>query len=146
MAEKVTHIRLKWAGGEHRFLLDLDPPNNSRALHDAPRLHDRIRAVLGRLIDGTWGAEDVSGPIRLGLIGGGEFLPNRRSLLDPWKEVDALVSAHVLRRPLAESVPLAQTILMAAITGVDPSLADAGLSPVQAMPGDLDQTADEEAA
>lgn len=134
---KATHIKLKWAGGLHRFALDFTKRDSLQAVTAMTdtRLHDRVREMLGRLVEGRWGVEDITGPIRVGLIQGGDFKPSR-DMLHPWKAVDDLVNQHVLSRPLAESVPLAQTVLLAAIVGVDPDLADAGLEPVQVTLGD----------
>lgn len=142
MTEKVTHIRLNWAGGEHCFKLDFDPPAEPRGTeafspYYGLGLHDRERTVLQRLVSADWGVDDVKVPIRLGLIGGGDFAPDRSLTAPPWAEVDALIAEHVLRRPLADSVPLAQTILLAAIVGVDPALAERGLEPVQMTAEDM---------
>lgn len=64
-------------------------------------------AALTRLLDGSWRLPDVRDTIRLGLIGGG---------LPP---VDAakLVRRHVDGRPLEEAVPIAATVLLAALRG-----------------------------
>ena len=135
---KAAHIRLSWAGGVHRFRLDFETGDASLfSPYHGLELHDRERAVLQRLVSADWGVDDVRVPIRLGLIGGGDFAPAASMKASPWKAVDDLVAEHVLRRPLSESVPLAQTILLAAIVGVDPALADRGLSPVEMTPEDV---------
>lgn len=156
MADKVTWISLRWAGGKHRFQLRFDQhPEQTRRISYLvrdPTLHDRLRAILGRLVSGTWGVEDVSQPIRMGLIGGGDYPgPTEREReadyiagrsAASWPMVDQLVRNHVLARPLAESVALAQTILIAAIVGVDPALATQGLEPAKL---DLEQLTSMEA-
>ena len=38
------------------------------------------------------------------------------------------MTEHVLKRPLAESVPLAQAILAVALYGVRPEIAEAGMT------------------
>lgn len=143
--EKVTHIRLAWAGGVHRFKIDqeatVSPSDLRAAIYEGerPRLHDREHAILLRLAGGGWGLDDVVTPIRVGLIGGGEFRPNRRLDASTWGAVDELIAEHVLRRPLMESLPLAQTILLATIVGIDPALAERGVAPMGVTAEDAEQ-------
>ncbi len=131
MPEKVPHIRLKWAGGVHRFEIKHRIEELSELSPGAAdnRLHDRVKAILERLVMGGWGADDVARPIQCGLIGGGDFpsLKGGMNALDPWRDVKDVVQGHVLDRPLSESVGLAQMILVATVIGVDPEIADKGL-------------------
>ena len=136
MTINAKHLRLRWAGGVHRF--ELSP---HRWEEGEPRgLHDRARAVLGRLLDGTWGVTDIARTITCGLAYGGDLdrlaKPSvhdvrldargevRRLRPVPWDAAEALVRDHVLARPLGDHVPLAQCILIAAIMGVPPEYAD----------------------
>ncbi len=66
-------------------------------------------AVLLRLHGHDWRVQDVRETIRLGLIGGGKTPP----------QALALVARYVDRRPLLESVPVAQDILAAGLAQPD---------------------------
>ncbi len=130
---KVTYVVLTWAGGRSRFHLG----SNAWGRLEGP--DDRIRAVLGRLIAGTWGVADVVNTIRAGLDG-----PEDESDLDPVRlrrlikagelgfggetETGRLIRQYVHGRPLGESVALAQAILVAALYGLPPALAEAGMA------------------
>lgn len=111
MSEKVTYVRLTWAGGEHRFQIDL---SSEFSLYRIPDPFARLQ----RLLLGQWSAEDVYGTIRRGL-----HLPHH--------EVEELFARHCRDRPIGELVPLAQTILGVAIFGIDKAIADQGLEPEQ---------------
>lgn len=137
---KATHIKLQWAGGLHRFHIDFTEKHPGK-VDFTPGLHDRVGTIFDRLTRGTYGADDVANPIRLGLIYGGDFV-KAKSLVNPWPSVDQLINKHVLSRPLAESVPLAQTVLLAALVGVDPALADQGLDPVAVDLGEASTAAE----
>ncbi|MHB2165736.1 gene transfer agent family protein [Alsobacter sp. R-9] len=60
-----------------------------------------IGLIFRRLVSNEFALADVSETIRLGLIGGGT-LP---------EDADALVKVYIAERPLAESYPLALSIL-----------------------------------
>lgn len=67
-----------------------------------------IAALHRRVQSGDWYARDLVETIRLGLIGGGTLpVPALR-----------LVARYVEARPLLESVPVAEVILMSALIGV----------------------------
>lgn len=55
-----------WAGGEHRFRLGI---GELRAIEQASDAG--VSVILLRLLGQQWKVDDVLGPIRLGLIGGG---------------------------------------------------------------------------
>lgn len=116
MTERVLHARFRWAGGVHRFAL---PMRDFHGMTGMPQTHgvDDPHARLRRLLTGFWTVNDVVGAIKGGLIGGRSF---RR--LSP--ELDAIIDMHVLKRPLAESVPLAKAILLVALFGIPAELAD----------------------
>ncbi|WP_304272097.1 GTA-gp10 family protein [Brevundimonas naejangsanensis] len=109
MSEKVTYVRLTWAGGEHRFQIDL---SSELSLYRIPDPFARLQ----RLLLGQWSAEDVYGTIRRGL---------------GRADTEDLFEQHCRRRPISELVPLAQTILGVAIFGIDKAIADQGLEPEQ---------------
>lgn len=127
MTEKVTYARLKWAGGTHRFCIDLSQPVSLYPIPDP-------FARLQRLMMGQWSAQDVYDTIRRGLATG-TFSGNAMG------EAQALFDRFCHRRPIADLVPLAQTVLGVAIFGIDKAVADLGLEPeeVDARPdGDAD--------
>lgn len=96
-------ITLQWADGDHKFRL---------AIGQLRELQEKCNAgpleIMGRLQHGTWRVDDVREPVRLGLIGAGT---------DPMTAL-ALVVNYIEKRPLVENVPIARTILMAALIGV----------------------------
>lgn len=59
-----------WPGGEHPFRLQI---GELRAIEE--RSDAGVAVVLMRLMSSAWKIDDVLGPIRLGLIGGG--MPDR---------------------------------------------------------------------
>ena len=61
-----------------------------------------------RIVAGTWRVDDIIDTIRLGLVGSGALKPD---------DARDLVASMVERHPLFEFVPLAQTILITALTG-----------------------------
>lgn len=95
-------VDLVWAGGESRFLLDI---NHLRALQD--KCDAGPAWVLARLGSGQWLVDDVVSTVRLGLEGGGMDKDEARKL----------VRKYIEDRPLTESVLLASSILMAALYG-----------------------------
>ena len=58
--------KLVWAGGEHYFLFDI---GHLRALEKS--LDAGVAPILLRLLNGTWGVNDVLETLRLGMQGGG---------------------------------------------------------------------------
>lgn len=96
-------ITLTWGDGEHKFRL---------AIGQLRELQDKCGAgpleVLDRLATRRWRVEDVRETMRLGLIGGG---------MEPIKAIP-LVKHYIDERPLMESIPAAQAVLMAALVGV----------------------------
>jgi hypothetical protein len=127
-ARRTTKVRLIWAGGTHDFRLVFGQPEPSRYAVGVPaapvRVGDHERAVLGRLLNDTWGADDLVNTIRAGLIGGGGFRPTYDPLVgNTWPDVANLVREHVAERPLVESVSLATAILVSAVFGNAPELA-----------------------
>lgn len=123
MTDRVLHATFNWRGGTHRFALPMGGafmtsganggPPQLWAEHGVMDPHARLR----RLLLGLSTVDDVAQTIRGGLIGGGQF---RRKVAD----VEKLVRDHVLLRPLAESTPLAKAILLVALFGVSPEVAD----------------------
>jgi hypothetical protein len=97
-------IDLAWADGDHTF--------NIAKIGQILELEDKcgcgVIEVFNRLHENRWRFNDVRETIRLGLIGGG---------LTPAQAL-TLVKRYVDERPWAESVPVAVTVLMAAIVGV----------------------------
>lgn len=113
MADKVTYAYLKWQGGTHCFSIDL---TDQLTMHPIPDPFARLQ----RLLTGQWSPEDVYGTIRRGL---------GRS-----QEAASLFEDHCPGRPIAELVPLAQTVMSVAIFGLDEETADAGLEPSAVTP------------
>lgn len=95
-------VDLTWAGGEHRFELDIA---RLRALQNACDAGPAW--VLARLGSKQWMVDDVIQPIRLGLEGGGMDKEAARKLVD----------LHVEGRPLSLSIMTAQAILLATLYG-----------------------------
>lgn len=95
-------LTMDWGDGEHRFRL---------AIGQLRELQDKCGAgpaeILRRITDGTWRIDDLRETLRLGLIGGG---------MQPVKAL-VLVQRYVDVRPLMESVPPAQSVLLAALVG-----------------------------
>lgn len=95
-------LTMPWGDGEHRFRL---------AIGQLRELQDKCSAgpaeILHRITAGTWRVDDLRETLRLGLVGGGV------------KPVEALilVQRYVDARPLLESVPPAQAVLLAALIG-----------------------------
>lgn len=116
MAEKVTYARLRWAGGEHRFQIDLTDPRTIMM----GRCRDPY-ARLQRLLTGIWSPEDVLETVEQGL---GQ---------DAWR-AKAIVAEASKGRPIGEFVPLAQTILAVAIFGIDKAIADVVSAPSEITP------------
>ncbi len=102
-------VSLTWAGGHHRFVLDIDQLRALQQYCDAGP-----NWVLHRLTNGQWLVDDVVQPIRLGLEGGGLAA----------EEAEKLVRLHV-KTPLAPFVLPARVIVAAAVYGGDDDTDDA---------------------
>lgn len=103
-----------WAGGEHRFHMEIE---HLRALQD--RCDAGPEWILARLSSRQWFVDDVTSTVRLGLEGGGMEKDEARKL----------VKKFVEDRPLTESVVVARAVLMLALYGDpddQPGEADAG--------------------
>lgn len=107
MTEASRVITLTWADAEHAF--NLKVPAQVEELED--KCGCGVNEVLNRLRDNRWKLADVRETVRIGLIGGGKT-PDKALLL---------VKRYIDERPWAESVLVAQMILMAAIVGVSPA-------------------------
>lgn len=96
-------VELSWADGTYKFRL---------AIGQLRELQEKCRAgpfaIMSRLRDGTWYVDDVREVIRLGLIGGG--MPSTDALV--------LVVRYVEGQPWQQSVPIAFSILLAALIGI----------------------------
>lgn len=95
-------VELIWADGTYTFRLGL---GNLRELQEKTGCGPL--ELYRRVTKGTWRVDDISETIRIGLIGGGST------------PVDALkvVKRYVEERPLLESVPVAQAVIMVALYG-----------------------------
>jgi hypothetical protein len=87
-----------WPGGEHDFRLGI---GELRALEQ--RSDAGCAVILMRLLGAAWKIDDVIGPIRLGLIGGGMASSDAQKVVDAvLEEVSpyalAVTAADVLRR------------------------------------------------
>ena len=102
----MTHARvtLTWGDGEHDF--DLGPIKHLLELEE--KCGVGVGAILQRMALGQWTVNDVREVLRLGLIGAGA------------KPTQAFVTLkrYCDDRPLAESIPAAKAVLLAAIVGV----------------------------
>jgi hypothetical protein len=97
-------VVLNFAGADRAFNLAVI----SVALEHQDLCDAGPNQVLNRLLAGTWRIQDLRETIRLGLVGGGMKA----------NEALVLVRRHVDGKPWGETVPLARTIMMAAIVGV----------------------------
>ena len=114
MTDRALHATFIWAGGTHRFALPMQRAHGLNFQHHGVTdPHPRLR----RLLTGLWSVSDVVETVRGGLVGGKAY-----KNLSP--ALDDVLKAHVLQRPLAESVPLAKAILMVALFGIPVDLAD----------------------
>lgn len=95
-------VTLRWGDGEHDFRLAL---GNLRELQD--KTGAGPMELLRRLSDGRWRVDDVRETLRVGLLGGGAKPA----------EASKLVERYVDERPRAESVPVAQAVLMFTLYG-----------------------------
>lgn len=100
---RTGEIELAWGDGQHAFRL--------AAIGHIRELQAKTGCgpleLLRRYGAGTWRLDDVREAIRIGLIGGGKK-PT---------EATALVERYVDARPLAESVPVAQAVVMVMLYG-----------------------------
>lgn len=139
--DRVNWIRLKWAGGEHRFTL-AEPATAPRTQADAIREELRrgrraldaqsrgepaapddpviepIGPLVSRIMGGGWTTADLEAVIHAGLLRGEG--PSIR------KDLHRLINEGVRARPLAENLTLAQAIVGASYVGVSPGDADGG--------------------
>ena len=95
-------ITLAWAGGEHLFRLGWGELRSIQEACDAGPF-----VVLERLGNGSWKLEDISNPIRFGLIGGGV----------PPVEASKLVRLYVENFPPIQSCFVAHAVLQAGCIG-----------------------------
>jgi hypothetical protein len=97
-------VTITWGDGEYRFRL---------AIGEIRELQEKCDAgpqeILRRLTAGTWRLNDMRETIRIGLIGGG------------MKPAEALgkVTRYVDEFPLLDNILPAQSILIAALVGVE---------------------------
>jgi hypothetical protein len=103
---KAVTVTLTWGDGQYPFALRIGEVRELEALRNIG-----IGALYARMLGGDWWGEDAYHVIRLGLIGGG---------MTP---VEALrkCQTYVLERPLAENVPFARVVLLAAFHGAEDS-------------------------
>lgn len=96
----MNRVTLNWADGVYEFTL---PWGHIVELQDKTGVGPYT--LMARLMAQEWRVQDLRETIRLGLIGGG--LPPSQAL--------TLVQRYVEARPLLESVPIAQAIIMSAL-------------------------------
>ena len=99
-----AEISLRCWDGEHHFRLRIGELMTLQEKCDAGPYH-----LVTRLADGTWRINDIRETLRLGLIGGGLNQEDARRLIEQ----------HVDRVPLADNVPNASAVLLAAVIGVE---------------------------
>ena len=97
-----ARIELDWADGTYSFRLGWGEFGKLQEACDAGPF-----VILDRLQSGAWRVEDISGVIRLGLIGAG---------MEPPKALK-LTRAYVEARPPAENLMVAQAVLSAGLVG-----------------------------
>jgi hypothetical protein len=95
-------VTLDWADGEYPFRLGL---GELEAVQEATRAGPAH--LLRRLHLGEWFVADLRMPILHGLLGAGMAADRARAMVKTWVD----------NRPLAESVPIAMTVLAAALHG-----------------------------
>lgn len=96
-------ITITWADDDHVFRTRLGEWREIQKVCDAGLIE-----IMDRMQTRKWRVEDVREVIRIGLIGGGKTPTHALGL----------VKRYVDERPLAESLPVALAILMAAVVGV----------------------------
>ncbi|MGF7005796.1 gene transfer agent family protein [Aminobacter sp. BE322] len=87
-----------WPGGEHRFRLGI---GELRAIEQ--RSDAGCAVVMMRLLGAAWKIDDVVGPIRLGLVGGGMSEKDAQKAVEAALEVAspyalAVTAANIIRR------------------------------------------------
>ncbi|HWA22330.1 MAG TPA: gene transfer agent family protein [Caulobacterales bacterium] len=92
-----------FADGKYAFKLAI---GELRGLQN--KLDSGPQQIVRRFADGSWRIDDIVETIRWGLIGGGAI-----SLED----IRRLITDFIEARPLLENLPLAQAILLHALTG-----------------------------
>lgn len=101
---RAAEIELAFAGDDRLFRL---PIGRLRAVQE--KCDAGPMELLRRYVGGTWRVDDLREVIFQGLIGGGMGQT----------QATVLVSANFDGLPLAEFVPIAQAIVMAAVVGVE---------------------------
>lgn len=106
-------VMLPWAGEERKFRLAIGQLRELQESVNRPRVAMGAkpigpRTLLTIISDSDGWPDEIREVIRLGLIGGGM----------PIDRVPALVRRYVDERPLFESAPVAQAILLTALVGV----------------------------
>lgn len=98
-------MKLQWVGGEHEFALNI---GQLRALQKA--CDAGPEQILTRIWSGEWRVDDLIEVLRLGLIGGGDV---------DRKDAGQLVSGLFDKHAILQFKPVAQAVLMDALTGDD---------------------------
>lgn len=98
-------VTLDWADGSYPF----NVAKFEQALELEEKCDAGLQELLERMTARRWRVTDIRETVRIGLIGGG---------LEPTAALK-LVRRYVEGRPWAESVPIARTVLLAAIVGVE---------------------------
>lgn len=101
---RTQSVTLEWGDGEYLFKVGIGEAERLQEKCDAGPPH-----ILERLSTNRWMVSDIVETIRLGLEGGGT----------PPAMVIKLVNRYVRRRPFAENIAAAQSILLASIMGVE---------------------------
>lgn len=110
LPNRTALIRLFFGDGEHDFRIKFEQlEEHYEKLGKGP-----MRVLMG-FESGDWTAEEVFQTIRLGLIGGGKT-PS---------EAFGLAMRYCAGRPIAESAPVALSVLSAALMGAPPVEAEA---------------------
>jgi len=104
MTERTSEQTLYFGDGEHKLSLTIPLLEELQENLDLGPLQ-----LLRRTLDGTWRVQDVREVIRLGLIGGG------------MKPLEALklVERYASEAYIDDAVPVAFSVIAAAISGVD---------------------------
>lgn len=94
-----------WAGGEHAFRLGI---GELRAIEN--KCDAGCAVVLMRLLSSAWKIDDVIGPLRLGLIGGGMSEREAQKTIEAALDIAspyalAVPAADVLRRFIMWETP-----------------------------------------
>lgn len=119
-------VEIDWADGKYSF--------NIAKFDQAFELEEKCDAgmqeIFERVSQRKWRVTDLRETIRIGLIGAGTEPPKALRL----------IRRYVEGRPWAESVPVAQVILLAALVGV-PNDNDLGKAEAEGNPREADPAA-----